>query len=66
MSAAFVIAILCFIATVCGSLLMVFGGSMSDNPSQSEDMRGDTIKFFIGGTVVSLLIAATHYAYFTW
>lgn len=63
MSAAFIIAIIFFIGTVCLYVLTLFGYAMSDNPEENHRSAWSVL---ISGTVVSILIALSHFASLHW
>lgn len=54
-----VIAGLVFVVTLLWCFFLGFASSMSDAPSQDGL---DILPWFIGGTVISLLIAASHWS----
>jgi hypothetical protein len=67
MPVSFILAGICFIVTCTTTLLVIYAYGMSDNPSQSgTDMRPLAIGVFAGGTVISLLIAFSHYIHLHW
>lgn len=56
---AFIIAGIVFVITVLISLVMLFGAGMSDSPSAAASVPVKAT--FITGTVIALLIAASHW-----
>lgn len=62
---AFVVALIAFGVTVALTILTLFGGMMSDNVGDNNS--GSFITVFVVGTVISLLIAASHWLpHFGW
>lgn len=66
MSAAFIIASLVFIATIALSMLALFAGAMSDNPSQNQDGWKPAVRILVSGALVSALIAGSHFLHLHW
>lgn len=56
---AFIIAGIIFIGTALISIVMIFAAGMSDSPSASENVPIKTT--FFTGTIISILIAASHW-----
>jgi hypothetical protein len=56
-----ILAVVIFIGTVVISLFMLLAASMSDNPSAADSMGSSIIGTFVGGTIVAILVGASHW-----
>jgi hypothetical protein len=56
---AFVLAVFVFIATIVIAFFVAFAYGMSDNPANNKNPI--SIWIFLGGTILAILIALTHY-----
>ena len=59
---AFILAGIVFVGTLALSGLMLFASMMSD----STDNNMPITETLIGGTIIAVLIAASHWAHMTW
>lgn len=56
---AFILAGIVFVLTIIATVLILFGNMMSDNVADGNS--GAFIGVFVTGTVISVVIAATHW-----
>lgn len=62
---AFVLAGIVFVVTLLISSVLLFASGMSDSPSASADVP--VLSTFITGTIIAILIAASHWLpHFGW
>lgn len=61
---AFVVAGIVFVVTVLAALFVLLGNGMSDNPSNNSS-AGFKATFWVG-TIISILIAGSHWISWSW
>jgi hypothetical protein len=53
-----------FLGTLTACFLLLLGGAMSDSPSATEQVTGTAKTTFVVGTILSILVAASHWINF--
>jgi hypothetical protein len=52
--------------TIAIAILFLFGGGMSDNPSDNSAAAGNALMVFVIGSLLAFFIGASHFIHFTW